>query len=67
MENDENKKEIEEQWIPHSKIVEKLLKEDPDVLRMDATDKAKFLVEATRIFSAQYAELNRAKDKELNS
>ena len=64
MENQQNKKEIEEQWIPHSEIVEKLLKENPDVLAMDATDKARFLVEATKLFHAQYTELNRAKDRE---
>tara|TARA_R110000751_G_scaffold64534_1_gene132558 strand:+ start:74 stop:268 length:195 start_codon:yes stop_codon:yes gene_type:complete len=63
MENQQNKKEIEEQWIPHSDIVEKLLKENPDAMGMDATDKAKFLVEATNLFHAKYTELNRAKDR----
>ena len=53
MENDENKTEIEEAWIPHSEIVEKMMKENPDVLRMDATDKARFLVNATKLFSAK--------------
>ena len=62
MENDENKTEIEEPLIPHSEIVEKMMKENPDVLRMDATDKARFLVNATKLFSAKYAELNRTKD-----
>lgn len=59
MENDENKKETEEHWIPSNEIVHQMLENNETLSMMSPADKAKFLVDATSLFHAKWTERNR--------
>lgn len=59
MENNENKKETEEHWIPHSEIVHQMLENNEALSMMSPADKAKFIVDATNLFHDKWAKINR--------